>query len=48
MTIMAFWLDLMFGNFIGLLSMIVIFCTIGIASYIGWMFVVKSAPGADK
>lgn len=41
---MAFWLDLMFGNFIGLLSMLVIFSTIGIAAYIGWMFVVKSAP----
>ncbi|WP_298773229.1 DUF3149 domain-containing protein [uncultured Shewanella sp.] len=40
---MAFWLDLMFGNAIGLLSMIVIFSTIGIVSYILWMFVKKSA-----
>ncbi|MCL1113419.1 MULTISPECIES: DUF3149 domain-containing protein [Shewanella] len=41
---MAFWLDLMFGNPIGLLSMIVIFSTFGIISYLLWMFVVKSAP----
>ncbi|MGX9459906.1 DUF3149 domain-containing protein [Shewanella sp. A14] len=41
---MAFWLDLMFGNAIGLLSMIVIFCTFGIMSYLTWMFIVKSAP----
>ncbi|AZQ09241.1 DUF3149 domain-containing protein [Shewanella khirikhana] len=40
---MAFWLDLMFGNPIGLLSMIVIFTTIGIVSYITWMLFVKSA-----
>ncbi|MCL1097838.1 DUF3149 domain-containing protein [Shewanella gelidii] len=39
---MAFWLDLMFGNPVGLLSMIVIFCTIGIMSYMLWMFIVKS------
>ncbi|RLV60546.1 DUF3149 domain-containing protein [Parashewanella curva] len=39
---MAFWLDLMFGNWIGLLSMIVIFSTLGIVSYMLWMFVVKS------
>ncbi|ACA88402.1 MULTISPECIES: DUF3149 domain-containing protein [Shewanella] len=41
---MAFWLDLMFGNPIGLLSMIVIFCTIGIMSYLMWMFIQKSKP----
>ncbi|MGS0680459.1 DUF3149 domain-containing protein [Shewanella sp. 125m-7] len=40
---MAFWLDLMFGNPIGLLSMIVIFSTIGIMSYLMWMFYTKSA-----
>ncbi|WP_372871903.1 DUF3149 domain-containing protein [Shewanella sp.] len=40
---MAFWLDLMFGNPIGLLSMIVIFSTIGIVSYITWMLFSKSA-----
>ncbi|MBT1444220.1 DUF3149 domain-containing protein [Shewanella sp. JM162201] len=40
---MAFWLDLMFGNPIGLLSMIVIFTTLGIISYLMWMFYVKSA-----
>ncbi|MGB0894811.1 MAG: DUF3149 domain-containing protein [Parashewanella sp.] len=39
---MAFWLDLMFGNWIGLLSMIVIFSTLGIVSYILWMFYKKS------
>ncbi|MCL1051084.1 DUF3149 domain-containing protein [Shewanella abyssi] len=40
---MAFWLDLMFGNAIGLLSMIVIFSTIGIMSYLMWLFYTKSA-----
>ncbi|ABL98759.1 MULTISPECIES: DUF3149 domain-containing protein [Shewanella] len=40
---MAFWLDLMFGNPIGLMSMIVIFTTLGIISYIMWMLFVKSA-----
>ncbi|ABZ75255.1 conserved hypothetical protein [Shewanella halifaxensis HAW-EB4] len=40
---MAFWLDLMFGNPIGLLSMIVIFSTIGIISYLMWMFYTMSA-----
>jgi hypothetical protein len=40
---MAFWLDLMFGNPVGLLSMIVIFATLGIISYLMWMLVVKSA-----
>nr|WP_250885715.1 DUF3149 domain-containing protein [Shewanella jiangmenensis] len=33
----------MFGNPIGLLSMIVIFTTLGIISYLMWMFYVKSA-----
>ncbi|CAM2866802.1 DUF3149 domain-containing protein [Shewanella amazonensis] len=42
-SIMAFWLDLMFGNPIGLMSMIVIFTTLGIISYIMWMLFVKSA-----
>jgi len=41
---MAFWLDLMFGNPIGLLSMIVIFTTIGIMSYLIWLFIDKSKP----
>lgn len=41
---MVFWLDLMFGNMIGLLSMIVIFSTIGIMSYLMWMFIQKSKP----
>ncbi|MBM7071305.1 DUF3149 domain-containing protein [Shewanella sp. OPT22] len=45
---MAFWLDLMFGNWIGLLSMIVIFSTMGIVSYILWMFVQKSAQEPEK
>ncbi|MGI2258902.1 DUF3149 domain-containing protein [Shewanella sp. GXUN23E] len=40
---MAFWLDLMFGNPIGLMSMIVIFSTIGIISYISWLFISKSS-----
>ncbi|MCZ4335835.1 MULTISPECIES: DUF3149 domain-containing protein [Shewanella] len=41
---MAFWLDLMFGNPIGLMSMIVIFTTIGIMSYLMWLFISKSKP----
>ncbi|ABV38607.1 conserved hypothetical protein [Shewanella sediminis HAW-EB3] len=41
---MAFWLDLMFGNPIGLMSMIVIFTTIGIMSYLIWLFIDKSKP----
>ncbi|RTR37686.1 DUF3149 domain-containing protein [Shewanella canadensis] len=41
---MAFWLDLMFGNPIGLMSMIVIFTTIGIMSYLIWLFIHKSKP----
>ncbi|WP_110455829.1 DUF3149 domain-containing protein [Shewanella algidipiscicola] len=41
---MAFWLDLMFGNPIGLMSMLVIFTTIGIMSYIMWLFISKSKP----
>ncbi|AQS38056.1 Protein of unknown function (DUF3149) [Shewanella psychrophila] len=41
---MAFWLDLMFGNPIGLMSMIVIFCTISIMGYLMWMFIQKSKP----
>lgn len=41
---MAFWLDLMFGNPIGLMSMLVIFTTIGIMSYIIWLFISKSKP----
>ncbi|MGL4474173.1 MAG: DUF3149 domain-containing protein [Shewanella sp.] len=40
---MAFWMDLMFGNAIGLLSMLVIFSTLAIISYLGWMIVKKSA-----
>ena len=40
---MAFWLDLMFGNPVGLLSMIVIFCTVGIMGFLLWMFIKKSA-----
>ena len=45
---MAFWLDLMFGNPIGLLSMIVIFSTLGIISYMMWMFVDKSDPNKKQ
>ncbi|QFU21265.1 DUF3149 domain-containing protein [Shewanella eurypsychrophilus] len=41
---MAFWLDLMFGNPIGLMSMTVIFMTIGIMVYLMWMFIQKSKP----
>lgn len=41
---MAFWLDLMFGNPIGLMSMLVIFTTIGIMSYLMWLFISKSKP----
>ncbi|BDM63233.1 DUF3149 domain-containing protein [Shewanella sp. NFH-SH190041] len=41
---MAFWLELLFGNPIGLMSMTVIFTTLAIISYLGWMFIKKSAP----
>ncbi|TKB57431.1 DUF3149 domain-containing protein [Ferrimonas aestuarii] len=43
---MELWLDLLFGNAIGLASMLVIFSTIGIVGFIAWMFISKSAkPG---
>lgn len=46
---MEFWLDLLFGNAIGLSSMIVIFVTLGIICSIGGFFVYKAmkAPGTQ-
>jgi hypothetical protein len=37
------WIDLMFGNSVGLMSMIVIFGTIAIAAFLVTMLVVKSS-----
>jgi hypothetical protein len=37
------WLDLMFGNSVGLMSMGVIFGTIAIAAFLVTMLVVKSS-----
>lgn len=41
---MALWMDLLFGNFVGLLSMIVVTATFVIIAYMLWMFVKKSSP----
>ncbi|KKA46233.1 MULTISPECIES: DUF3149 domain-containing protein [Salinivibrio] len=38
---MDFWLDLLFGNAVGLSSMIVIICTFGLISFFGGYFVYK-------
>ncbi|MFC1237761.1 DUF3149 domain-containing protein [Vibrio sp. DW001] len=38
---MDFWLDLLFGNAIGLSSMIVIFVTFGIMLFFGGYFIYK-------
>ncbi len=37
------WLDLLFGNSVGLMSMIVIFGTIAVAAFLVTMLVVKSS-----
>lgn len=39
---MELWLNLLFGNPVGLLSMIVVFSTLGIIVYLLWMFYKKS------
>ncbi len=44
---MELWMDLLFGNPVGLLSMIVVFTTIIIIGYIAWMFIKKSGEGSD-
>ncbi|MGF1683645.1 DUF3149 domain-containing protein [Photobacterium minamisatsumaniensis] len=43
---MDFWLDLLFGNAVGLSSMIVIFGTLGLMLFFGGYFIYKtlSAP----
>ncbi len=38
---MDFWLDLLFGNAIGLTSMIVIFITVGLMLFFGSFFIYK-------
>ncbi len=46
---MELWLDLLFGNAVGLLSMIVVFATFVIITYMLWMFVKKSGqPPKDE
>ncbi|MDD1792613.1 DUF3149 domain-containing protein [Enterovibrio makurazakiensis] len=46
---MDFWLDLLFGNAIGLSSMIVIFVAVGMIMFMGGFFVYKAlqAPGTQ-
>ncbi|USH01768.1 DUF3149 domain-containing protein [Grimontia kaedaensis] len=39
---MEFWLDLLFGNAIGLSSMIVIFVALGMISFMAGFFVYKA------
>ncbi len=39
---MDFWLDLLFGNAVGLSSMIVIFTALGMMLFFGVFFVVKA------
>ncbi len=36
------WIDLMFGNSVGLMSMIVVFVTIAIAAFLATMLIFKS------
>ncbi|HAS61329.1 MAG TPA: DUF3149 domain-containing protein [Vibrio sp.] len=38
---MDFWLDLLFGNAVGLSSMIVIFVTVGLMLFYGGFFIYK-------
>ena len=45
---MELWLNLLFGNPIGLMSMIVVFSTIVIGAYIMWMFIKKSRSGSNN
>ncbi len=40
---MELWMNLLFGNPIGLLSMIVLFATLGVFIFIIRMYIVKSA-----
>ncbi|CZF77476.1 membrane protein [Grimontia sp. AD028] len=46
---MEFWLDLLFGNAIGLSSMIVIFVALGMISFMAGFFVYKAMkePGTQ-
>ena len=45
---MELWLDLLFGNWIGLLSMLVIFFMLGMAAFFIAFFVSKSKPADSK
>lgn len=44
---MELWLDLLFGNWIGLLSMLVIFFMLGMVAFFITFFVNKSKPAAS-
>ncbi|PKF51865.1 DUF3149 domain-containing protein [Enterovibrio nigricans] len=44
---MDFWLDLLFGNAIGLSSMIVIFVALGMISFMGGFFVYKAMTSSE-
>jgi hypothetical protein len=45
---MELWLDLLFGNWIGLLSMLVIFFMLGMVAFFVTFFVAKSKPTDSK
>jgi|GEM_PF-745929 len=45
---MGLWMDLLFGNPVGLLSMIVVISTFIIICYILWMFYKKSGEKPDN
>lgn len=44
---MAFWMDLLFGSWIGLLSMLTIFFIIGMGVFFVWFFLSRSAQPPD-
>ncbi|MEA3292277.1 MAG: DUF3149 domain-containing protein [Pseudomonadota bacterium] len=41
---MSLWADLLFGNWIGLLSMFTIFFILGMGVFFVWYFLSKSKP----
>lgn len=43
---MELWMDLLFGNWIGLLSLISIAVTLGVGLFFLFWFLSKSKPGA--
>ncbi len=45
---MELWMDLLFGNWIGLLSMFTISFVLVMMAYLWTMFIKKSRPNADR